>query len=499
MFAFIFRRLLSTAPALLGFIIVLFIIIAEAPPQAGLSDEELARRFSHLPLLLNVAPQDRPRIVSAIIMRLPTLGEAARHQQTEELLTIGAVGLGDIVAALDRLPQGIARAERARISRGLAPLAFRMGLDDVADLDQPAKAEGYFRRVYDERGAELRETQVRRALQRHLRERSEPLYARQLRNADTAALRPLIEALDSELSQSDREEVESLGIEAARRAGARQVTDGASFKAWWTAHHAESISFDASDRVAARITETRFCRWVSQAVMHRFGKSWRTGEPVLDDIGRRAPKTLLRVIVAIALAYAFAIPLAMISAARRNGPSDRVSRWVTILLYAFPAFATALVLRAALPRAVAGSTIVVLALSSVSVATISRHARAVFLEVIPLDCIRTARSMGIDGLALWCGPIVRTAFAPLLAFASLQIPFTLAASVVVEDALGVDGLGRAMIEALRARDVPWLMALSLIVAVLIALLLATSDLMQARLDPRIARSLSLRHSEGDMT
>jgi len=483
MFAFVFRRILSAAPALLGFAIVLFALIAAAPPPPGLSEDELARRFLDLPLLLNFDPQDRPRIVASSVARIPPLGETARKREIDRLLRIGGAGLPDLVVALDTLPKN----ERARIARELAPLAFRMGVEDVADLDSATRAEGFWKRVYDERGPDLRPSTVRRSLRRHLAERSEPLYARELRNADTAALGPLIEALDSTLTPVEREEVETLALEAAHRAGAR-VKDVKALATWWALHHAEYVELDALDRAAARITETRFGRWITHAVTHRFGASWRTGEPVLDDLRRRVPETFVRSLLALLLAYSLAIPLGFFSAARRDRLVDRGNRYGGVLLAAFPPFVLALLAR--------GSGIfAIIAVAAALFPVVSRQARATLLEASTQDFVRTARAMGVSRGKLWFGHIGRNAIGPIIAFGTLQAPLAFASMLVIEEVTGLPGLGRAAMEALRARDVPWLMAMSMSVAVATTLLLVIGDLVQATFDPRVRRSISHGHEE----
>jgi hypothetical protein len=133
---------------------------------------------------VNVQPDDRPRVIDRIIKRMPTETHEARERDLARLFRIGAAGLPDIVQALEQLDV----TSRARIARDLAPLAFRMGIEDVTQLEDRARAASFWPRVLDDRGAELRPSSVRRALRRHLADRAEPLYARQLRNADTAVL-----------------------------------------------------------------------------------------------------------------------------------------------------------------------------------------------------------------------------------------------------------------------------------------------------------------------
>ncbi|GAC1540336.1 MAG: hypothetical protein NVS3B10_05030 [Polyangiales bacterium] len=488
-----FRRTLAALPALLLATVGLFVLVAAAPTPSGLTEEEAARRFLDLPVLFNVDPQDRPRIVESAVARLATDEGPERTDDVTLLLRIGAAGLPDLVAAMDRLSLD----GRARLARELAPLAFRMGLEDVADLDAPAKADRFWRRALDDRGPELRPASVRRALRRHLAARAEPLYARQLSAADTALLAPLLEALGEPQSREDRDEIETLAIAATIRAGATDVSDGASLQTWWDVHRARYVELDPVGRVAAHFGETRLGRWVFSAIRHRLGNSWRTDAPVLHDLEQHAPATLLRALIAVLLAHLLALPLAAVAAARRGSSLDRITSAATIVAYALPAFVVVLLLRASVGvRAASSDVLLVSALALAAIAPITRHARAAFLEVLGQDYVRAARAKGLSVAAVWLRHVVRNALGPIVALASIQLPIALGATLVAEDVLGVDGLGVGAMEAIRAHDLPWLMGFSVGVAGLTMLALVVGDVAQAAVDPRARAALAGRPDHG---
>ncbi len=482
MFAWLTRRLLGVVPTLLLFTIGLFVVIALAPPSS-LAIEDRERRFWNLPLMLNLAPEDRPRNVARLVAELADATGEQREHGVRRLLRIGAAALPDLVAASERLPT----ASRARLARALAPLAFRMGLDDVQQLEDDARAPEYFRKVLEDRGAELRPASVRRALKRHLADRSEPLYARQLRNADTAVLEPLFEELAG-ASGETRDELEALAIAALQRAGAR-VTDRDALYAYWAVHRAEYIEFGALERISARLTETRFGRWVVQALTARFGRSWRTGAPVLRDLTERAPLTIARVSLGLLLTYLIAFPASIWAAARRGGVLDRATHAALLVGHAFPPFVLALLARSLSPRLARTDAFVAIAIAVVQLGPLTRFMRSRLLEEVGQDWVRTSRAMGLPSASIWLRDIGRNALGPVLALLAAQIPFVLGATLLAEEILAIDGLGPAAVAAVRARDVPWLMAFCVVTALFGACLLAAADLLQAWNDPRVRRSL----------
>jgi peptide/nickel transport system permease protein len=489
--ALAFRRLLSAIPALLFLTIGLFVVMSAAPAPPGLSEEEAARRFLDLPVLFNVDPLDRPRIVEAAVARFAKEPREGRDDEIHLLLRIGAAGIADLVPAMERLSD----ADRAELARDLAPLAFRMGIDDASDLDVPVKAERFWRRVVDDRGPDLKATAVRRALTRHLGDRAQPLYTRQLGIADTAVIAPLLSALDEPMAREDREEVEALAVAAAIKAGASDVNDATSLQQWWYVHRYEYVEFDPIERVAAHVGETRFGRWVLTALTHQLGHSWRNDAPVVSDLAQRAPATLLRALIALLLAHAAALPLAAVAASRRGSFADRLASSASVVGFAVPAFVLALIFRAAMGSS-GGDVAIVLALAISAVAPISRQARAAFLEVLAQDYVRTARAKGLSVLAVWTRHVARSAVGGIVALASVQAPIVLAATLVVEEVLHVDGLGASTMEAIRAHDLPWLMGLSLTVATLTLMCLVAGDVVQATIDPRARNALAGRRGDG---
>jgi peptide/nickel transport system permease protein len=488
--AFTLRRVLTALPSLLLFAIALFIAVSIAPPAETPTGEDLARRFWHLPLIVNLDPDDRPRVVERIMGRIGKEEGEPRKQDLDRLFRVGAAGLGEIVPALNRL----GNVEGARLARELAPLAFRMGIEDVTVLEDPARATAFWSHVLDERSADLRPTSVRRALRRHLSDRGEPLYARQLRNADTAILAPIFEEIPTADAEA-RETLESLAISALHRAGATSVNSPSALRAYWAVHRAEYVEYGAVERVAARITETRFGRWVVQAVTERFGASWRTGAPVLDDLKRRAPLTFARSLLGLMLAYVVAVPLGILAAARRTKPLDRTVSLLVLLVHALPAFVLALIAQAASPRLAQSDGFVAVAIALVALGPIARHMRSRLLEEAQQDYVRAARAMGQPGWAIWIDAIFRNAFGSLVAFAAIQVPLILSATILAEEILALDGLGPAAIAAVRARDVPWMMAFGMLMAIAAAAALLVADIAQALNDARVRRTMLVERTE----
>ncbi|MBK7399265.1 MAG: hypothetical protein IPJ34_24095 [Myxococcales bacterium] len=373
MFGWFFRRLVPMGPALLLFGVVLFALVASVPPP-DLDAEGQAKRALHLPVLFNLDPEDRPRLVPALVERAASsTGEARARGRCP----IGAAGLPELGPRSKRLSPGA----RGAVAHELQPLAVRMGQIDASDLDDPKKAESYFRRLLDEHGADLRPASVKRTLRRLLEARDEPSYRAELRAADTAVIAPIFEVLGQKPTAADRTLLESLAADAVKQAGYPRPEGRARLLAWWSLHRAEYREHDPLERLVAHVTDTRLGRYAAELSQGTLGRSLRDDKPVGEDLRARAPKTIGRVLTALALAYLGGLPLAWLLTARRRQAPARVIGTASVVLYALPAFMLALAIRGASGAFARNEVFVAVALALVPLAPISRQMRASVLDV----------------------------------------------------------------------------------------------------------------------
>ncbi len=482
MFGWFLRRMLPIIPAILSFAVILFAAVASSTPP-GLDAEARARRAMHLPILFNGDPDDRPRLVPALVERAANETGEARARTVASLLRIGAAGLFELGPALDRLPV----ASRAALAKELRPLAERMGQLDARDLDDPKKADGYFRRLLDEHAADLRPMSIKRTLRRLLEKRDTPTYQRELVAADTAIIAPIFELIAAKPPDSERILLEALVSDAIGRAGFSRPT-GTALASWWSLHRAEYRELDPLERLVAHLTETRLGRYAGVLSEGTLGRSLRDDRPVADDLIARAPRTLGRVLTALFLAYAAGFPLAWVLTARRGSGPAAVIGMASVVLYALPAFVLAMAFKSASSSLVRSEAFVAVALALVSLAPVSRQMRATVLDRSSAEWVRTVRAMGLSSARRWM-MIARAALGPTFAYAAIQIPLLISSALVLEDVLDLPGLGPSAMAALRARDLPWIVPFVLIAATLSATLVVLADVLHGAVDPRVRTSL----------
>jgi peptide/nickel transport system permease protein len=120
-----------------------------------------------------------------------------------------------------------------------------------------------------------------------------------------------------------------------------------------------------------------------------------------------------------------------------------------------------------------------------SMAIIARMTRSSMLEVLNLDYIRTARAKGLFGRGVVLKHALRNALVPVVTVVGLQFGALLAGAVITETVFTWPGIGRLLVESIRARDYPVVQGSVLLIAVTFIVVNLVVDLVYGFIDPRI--------------
>ena len=128
------------------------------------------------------------------------------------------------------------------------------------------------------------------------------------------------------------------------------------------------------------------------------------------------------------------------------------------------------------------------AVGTIPLAIIARITRSTLLEVLSLDYIRTARAKGLAEIGVVFRHGLSNALLPVVTIVGLQLGYLLSGAVLTETIFNLAGLGRALFEAITARDYVIVQGFTLIIAVGFVLINLIVDISYAFLDPRIRLS-----------
>jgi peptide/nickel transport system permease protein len=242
-----------------------------------------------------------------------------------------------------------------------------------------------------------------------------------------------------------------------------------------------------------------------------FGNSFMEKRPVTEMIGERVRNTLLLMLSSELLVLGLALFIGIFSALRQYSVLDYIFTAFSFIAYSMPVFWLGLLLmfvfavnfkRWGLPYfptvgmydLAAGPTIpqilwhLVLPVATASVGFVagySRFIRSQMLEVINQDYIRTAYAKGVPGRMVITGHALKNASLPLVTLIGLDLPILFSGAVVTETIFAWPGMGRLFWDAARDTDVPVIMGLLVITAVLVILFQILTDVAYTFLDPRI--------------
>ncbi|EYF01696.1 ABC transporter permease [Chondromyces apiculatus] len=505
------RRILWTLPTLFVVSVVTFLVLTFVPDPVDdprftsaltRADRERIRRerYLDLPTFFNPAPRDVQARAMEAVRQIVTGGAEAARAATD-LQRIGGAALPHVLPALDTL----APEPRTQVALALAPIARRMKLPRAEDAYDPGRAVAFWTRFWDDRGVEFRAASVRSAVQRFTRYGSDSRAA-EILELDTFALEYVIGALVTPQDAAGVAQARALVAIAAEVTGIDDrisPTDDvqaaqacvARWKTFWSVYRGDYAVFSGPSRVAAMVLETRYGKWALGALTHRLGLA-ANGEPVLDELGRRAPVTLALVFGAIVLAYAVAIPLGVISAASRGRKTDLIIACIVLGMTVVP---TAVLAVLAHPKggAYGGSLLLPTALLAVAlVAAPTRQQRSALATVLTQDVIRAAQARGASRVRALLSHGLRNTLLPVVTLAVVEPPLAIGGAFVVEHVFRLHGLGEATILAVQARDANWLMALSIFAAAVAALAVIATDLAYVLLDPRLASAVLSRRRRG---
>jgi peptide/nickel transport system permease protein len=249
----------------------------------------------------------------------------------------------------------------------------------------------------------------------------------------------------------------------------------------------------AAERHGLRASRAaRLSAFVVQLAHGDLGRSWRPdATPVSTLVVRALPTTLGLLFLSILLAYAAGVLAALVSAARPAGLADRAINASTALAVALPpAWAAILALR----TFVAGRPfqwfpsdsllLPIVTLSYVAAAVVARHGRAGLVDAGARPFAIAARARGASDARVLGVHALAVAAAPLGALFTTIVTYLLGATLVVERAFGLHGVGALIIDASSRGDAPVVLGGTLVIGACIVVATIVSDLLAALADPR---------------
>lgn len=260
----------------------------------------------------------------------------------------------------------------------------------------------------------------------------------------------------------------------------------------------------------------RYVTYIGNLLTGDFGVSYQTRQPALNGMKEGLPYSLQLALMSLFVGLVTSVPIGIISAIRQDSPIDYVLRIFAILVLAMPSFWVGTMLLLYCVKGVSifglftfgwtiplteprllwedpGSSIRLFFLPAMagglaSAAGIMRLLRSQMLEVLRQDYIRTAWAKGMRERVVITRHAMKNAMVPVVTVLGLTLAGLLSGNVVFENLFGIPGVGRRILVAIQARDVPVVQAFVLVIATFVVFVNLGIDLLYGILDPRIRYS-----------
>jgi peptide/nickel transport system permease protein len=114
----------------------------------------------------------------------------------------------------------------------------------------------------------------------------------------------------------------------------------------------------------------------------------------------------------------------------------------------------------------------------------TRWCRAIFLEEVHKDYVRTAQAKGLVGLPLLFRHVLKNALIPILTGVVAILPL-LFMGIILESFFGIPGLGSYTVDAIREQDFAVVRVMVFLGTVLFMIGLLLTDIAYVWVDPRV--------------
>jgi peptide/nickel transport system permease protein len=248
----------------------------------------------------------------------------------------------------------------------------------------------------------------------------------------------------------------------------------------------------------------RYLGWLGHVIEGDLGRSFRTGQTVLQALAERLPVSFELMLFAQIIALAIGVPLAIVCAARSGGPFDRFMTGTAFAMLSVPAFLSAILLIYLfavelhwLPATgyvpftedpIGNLRFFVLPALTLGLAEwpgIMRVLRSDMIATLQEDYITLAKAKGLKPSRILFVHALKPSSLTLITITGINIGRLMGGAVIVEQIFALPGIGRLVVGAIGTRDLIILQGSVLCIACGYVLMNFIVDMLYAVIDPRI--------------
>lgn len=255
---------------------------------------------------------------------------------------------------------------------------------------------------------------------------------------------------------------------------------------------------------------TQYFNWISGIFQGDLGNSFTTRLPIWETLSSRVGASLFLLFCAGIVSIPISIAIGSYAAARRDERFDNTSSIVLLILAAMPEFVVGALLVIFFATTVTkllpatfylspedppwsnmkGIILPVATLAIAVVPYVSRVTRAAVIEVLESDYIEMARLKGMPERTVIWRHALPNALGPVFQVIALNLAYLAGGVIVVEWLFNFPGIGTALNDSVRARDLPVVQFLALTIAGVYIITNLLADVCTVLATPRLRTKLT---------
>ncbi|HHV12143.1 MAG TPA: ABC transporter permease [Clostridiales bacterium] len=240
----------------------------------------------------------------------------------------------------------------------------------------------------------------------------------------------------------------------------------------------------------------QFGNWVVNAVQGDFGISYKTKGPVSGDVLYRIPISWNLALITTLLMIVIGVPLGALCAVKQYSTFDNITNVLAKFMGSIPGFWLGLMLIQVFSiklgwfptfgmKGWRSWVLPVFTFLLPYLANYLRQVRSAMLDCIRQDYVRTARSKGAKESVVIYRDALRNALLPIITLTGGIFASMIGGAVMIEKVFAFPGIGYKILEGINNRDMPTILACTMILSLFTIGAQLVIDISYALVDPRI--------------
>lgn len=241
--------------------------------------------------------------------------------------------------------------------------------------------------------------------------------------------------------------------------------------------------------------------FLTNIVQGDLGQSIYYSSSVRDLVVERIPVTIWLAVYSTLIAITISVPLATLSALKKNAAPDQAIRGLFVLAFAMPPFWVGIVLtllfslhwqifpvggyggfRDNLGNLFLPSLTIALGFAAILIRTL----RNSILNVLDSEYLDTAKAKGLSETRILWRHVLRNALISGVTVIGVNLSYLIGSTVIIENVFALPGLGQLLAASITQRDLAVVQGITLVFGLGVVLTNLLTDVTYAVLDPRVS-------------